>query len=472
MRRAAVLECGAAARAAGGCSRAPVRWPCWRWPLSRLGRSWAGAPRAMRSGSSTRYATLWTRGDLTRMYGLLDSASRARVSPTAFAAEIDAAERTATVRSLRMLNVEQIGSGRALIRMIVVTHLWGTLHETLDLPLTGSGSGARIHLESSLLFPGLRPGESARAAHDAADPRATLLAADGAPLAEGAARTSPDPRRRRRRSSGRSAPIPAAERIALRRARLSEERQGRPRRAGADVPGPAGRTARRRIAGRRLVAGDRTLARRRPSPLSRCARRSARRWSADAIGRAGRPLRRHGGHEPPHRGLGGARRARLLGAPQPPGSTMKIITATAALQAGLVKLSTEFPEQSGATIDGYTLQNAGGEACGGTLLNAFATSCNSVFAPLGARLGATRLVATAQRFGFNQPTLDPRRGRVDDPVGQDDRIGALASAPRRSARAWCWPPRSRWPTWRRRSPTAAGGRFRPCRRRPGRASSA
>ncbi len=34
-------------------------------------------------------------------------------------------------------------------------------------------------------------------------------------------------------------------------------------------------------------------------------------------------------------------------APQPPGSTMKIITATAALQAGLVKLTTEFPEAVG-----------------------------------------------------------------------------------------------------------------------------
>ena len=28
-------------------------------------------------------------------------------------------------------------------------------------------------------------------------------------------------------------------------------------------------------------------------------------------------------------------------------------------------------------------------------------SCNSVFAPLGVKLGAPRLVATAERFGFN-----------------------------------------------------------------------
>jgi penicillin-binding protein A len=36
------------------------------------------------------------------------------------------------------------------------------------------------------------------------------------------------------------------------------------------------------------------------------------------------------------------------------------------------------------------------------LRNAFAHSCNSVFAPMGAELGAERLVAAAERFGFNK----------------------------------------------------------------------
>src|SRR5581483_994225 len=57
-----------------------------------------------------------------------------------------------------------------------------------------------------------------------------------------------------------------------------------------------------------------------------------------------------------------------------------------------------------ATIDGFQLQNANGEACGGTLLNAFAVSCNSVFAPIGVRVGPARFLATAKRFGFNQPS--------------------------------------------------------------------
>jgi cell division protein FtsI/penicillin-binding protein 2 len=106
---------------------------------------------------------------------------------------------------------------------------------------------------------------------------------------------------------------------------------------------------------------------------------------------------------------------------QPPGSTMKIVTATAALQAGLVTLGTTFPYATGATIDGYTLQNANGESCGGTLLNAFAVSCNSVFAPLGVRLGAERLVSMAERFGFNQPLSIP--GAAESSIPSPSTIG-------------------------------------------------
>ena len=108
-------------------------------------------------------------------------------------------------------------------------------------------------------------------------------------------------------------------------------------------------------------------------------------------------------------------------APQPPGSTMKIITASAALQAGLVTLGTTFPYATSATIDGYTMQNAGGEDCGGTLLNAFAVSCNSVFAPLGSGSAAHRLVAMAERFGFNQPSSILGAAQSTIPVAKTDR---------------------------------------------------
>jgi cell division protein FtsI/penicillin-binding protein 2 len=97
-------------------------------------------------------------------------------------------------------------------------------------------------------------------------------------------------------------------------------------------------------------------------------------------------------------------------APQPPGSTFKVITTTAALEGHDVKLSDTFPvlteinpdPQSGARV----VHNAHDEACGGTFVQAFAKSCNTVFAPLGVKVGAERLVQTAEDYGWNEkPSL-------------------------------------------------------------------
>jgi hypothetical protein len=93
-----------------------------------------------------------------------------------------------------------------------------------------------------------------------------------------------------------------------------------------------------------------------------------------------------------------------LDAVQPPGSTFKMVTLSGALAAGVAHPTSAFAYATYTTLDGVRLRNANGEECGGTLVAAFAASCNSVFAPLGVRLGAARLVATAERFGFNHPT--------------------------------------------------------------------
>jgi len=110
---------------------------------------------------------------------------------------------------------------------------------------------------------------------------------------------------------------------------------------------------------------------------------------------------------------------------QPPGSTMKIITSTAALQAHLVTLNTVFPYATSADVGGYILHNASNEDCGGTLLNSFAVSCNSVFAPLGVEVGAQRLVSMAERFGFNSiPTIP---GELESTIPSASAIGGATS---------------------------------------------
>jgi peptidoglycan glycosyltransferase len=87
-----------------------------------------------------------------------------------------------------------------------------------------------------------------------------------------------------------------------------------------------------------------------------------------------------------------------------PGSTFKIITATAALESGQFNTSSYFPPTNGIMVPPRPtpIQNYGGETCGGTLPEVFARSCNTAFAQIGMTLGADAMVAKAEAFGLNK----------------------------------------------------------------------
>jgi peptidoglycan glycosyltransferase len=90
----------------------------------------------------------------------------------------------------------------------------------------------------------------------------------------------------------------------------------------------------------------------------------------------------------------------------PPGSTFKVVTASAALENGFGPDSTwpnppvlDLPQTTA------TLENFGGEHCLGgasqiTLAQALTISCNVVFGQVGLKLGADKLAAQAHAFGF------------------------------------------------------------------------
>jgi peptidoglycan glycosyltransferase len=87
--------------------------------------------------------------------------------------------------------------------------------------------------------------------------------------------------------------------------------------------------------------------------------------------------------------------------------------------------------RTAATLSGVKLTNASSEECGGTLSHSFAQSCNSVFAPLGAKLGAKKLVAAAESFGFNEempevPALKPSTIGPANKLTDDLAVGAAA----------------------------------------------
>jgi penicillin-binding protein A len=92
----------------------------------------------------------------------------------------------------------------------------------------------------------------------------------------------------------------------------------------------------------------------------------------------------------------------------PPGSTFKVVTATAALDSGKVKPETVIDGSSPKEISGVPLENAGGESFGPiSFTDALTNSVNTVFAQVGERVGRETLVEYMRRFGFyDDPQLD------------------------------------------------------------------
>jgi penicillin-binding protein A len=90
----------------------------------------------------------------------------------------------------------------------------------------------------------------------------------------------------------------------------------------------------------------------------------------------------------------------------PPGSTFKLVTASAALENGYGPDSTwPNPPVLDLPQTGETLSNFGGEHCLGgapqiTLAQALTISCNVVFGEIGLELGAEALAEEARKYGF------------------------------------------------------------------------
>jgi peptidoglycan glycosyltransferase len=96
-----------------------------------------------------------------------------------------------------------------------------------------------------------------------------------------------------------------------------------------------------------------------------------------------------------------------------PGSTFKTVTASGALENGWRPDKTwPNPHQLDLTGTDKNIENFGNELCAGgansvTMEEAFVESCNVTFAEIGLELGADKLAAQAQAYGFCQtdPTV-------------------------------------------------------------------
>jgi peptidoglycan glycosyltransferase len=367
--------------------------------------------------SADRFAAAWQRGDFAAMYSELSEPERDRVRRGRFAAAYQGALDTATARRVVAGPARRDGDGYR-IPVRIDTRIFGTIRGAVRVPITNAG----VDWSRDLVFPGLRRGE--RLSRTTWLPeRATLLARDKTPLARGPARSSPlGPVASS--ITGTLGPIPAD-----RRAELAE--LGVPPDALVGVSGLE-RTFDTRLLGRPggdLRAGGRLLAHAEPVRAEPVRTTISARVQAATVEALGERLGGIVALEPRHGAVLGAAGIALSGL-QPPGSTFKIVTVTGALEARITSPKSTYPVETKATLEGVDIENANGEACGGTLVASFAESCNSVFAPLGARLGARRLVHVAERFGFNHDPGVPGAATSTIPpaseIGDDLAVGSSA----------------------------------------------
>lgn len=395
-----------------------------------------GAPGSPQKEAADRYAEDWAKGDFAAMYEELNESSRAAIDVKEFAAAYREAAEIATLKSLDPGSAQDptSGEGGTVVPVPITISMvaFGRLEDELQVPYADGG----VDWGPSLVFPGLRSGEHLESQIELA-PRAAILANDGTPLAEG-------PATEREHPLGTVA-IDVTGEVG----EPDEADMAKLARHGFAPDTPVGisgleQAFNTRLAGKpggSLLAvsesGDapRVLAQSEPEPgapvkttIDPDLQESA---VAALAGRAGgiAVLDARNGDV---RALAG----QAYSAPQPPGSTFKMITATAALQKHLVTLDTEFEITDGVNVGGRFINNANGELCGGTFRQAFAESCNADFAPLGPQIGNDDLVATAQRFGFNSPPslyssriveeVEPAESTIPTEIGEEIDLGVSA----------------------------------------------
>jgi len=394
----------------------------------------AGAPGSPEKDAAKRFADAWANGEFAAMYRELNEASRQQIEINDFVLAYRDADATATLRSLdpgspRDPSSSPSGSVVA-VPVDAETVAFGSLEGDLAVPYSEGG----IDWDESLLFPGLRSGEHLESRIELA-PRAPILAGDGTPLAEGP-------------TEARAHPLGSAAIDVTGEVGVAEEDEEKMARKGFPPGTPVGvsgleRAFNARLAGKpggSLLAvsdsgSERTLAEEEPkagAPVKTTIDPDLQEAAVSALaGRLGgiAVLDARNGDV---RALAG----QAFSAPQPPGSTFKMVTTAAALEKGLVSLDDEFEITNGVNVGGRFIENANGEYCGGTFREAFAESCNADFAPLGPEIGNDDLVETAESFGFNSPPtlyasrvvaeVEPAESTIPTEIGEEVDLGVSA----------------------------------------------
>lgn len=365
-----------------------------------------------------RFVDAWAKQDFAAMHAELSPSAQENYGVNDLASQYLEAQQASTAVAIDPGDADEPTSADGTdivdVDIGIRTRLFGGVDGTLRLPLDGEN----VAWEPHLTFPNLQPGE--RVGRRLTLPRrASILAKNGTPLARGPVgnRTSP---------LGSDAVDVAGETgVPNAQLRAKIEREGYPADQETGVSGLE-LAFNSRLAG---GPGGELLAVKEGTPRPDVPKGAGGRVLATAPETPGQDIRttiEPGLQETTVSALAGrsggvavldARDGEVLAlagsafsSPQPPGSIFKVITTTAGLERNEVKLNEYFEPVSEINPDpengARVIENNEGEVCGGTFVQSFAHSCNTVFAPLGADVGAKALVETAERYGFNQePTL-------------------------------------------------------------------
>lgn len=377
-----------------------------------------GCPGHPNRDAAESYLDAWARNDYRAMYEGLSTRSRDAISLDRFTARYEAAEGTATLVSLSGDGDAEGDETEVRLPVAVNTRAFGTVKQPLRFTFGSDG----IAWENSLLFPGLKLGEELTR-NTRMPRRAPILAMNGKAMASGPAEAREHPLGDAMIDvtgvTGEAEPDVMKDLV----------------RFGYDPGDPVGTSGLEFAFNGRLggTPGGALMAK----PVD-----SGEEGRGRVLGKGkptpGKPLRttinpdiqtaavsglagRLGGVAAldVKKGYIRALAGQAYSVLQPPGSTMKIVTATAALETGKVKMTDTFEYATAGAADGRMINNAHSEICGGSFVESFAKSCNSVFAPLGMEIGEEQFTKTAEAFGFNEPPamFDPETtGLVDPPV--------------------------------------------------------
>ena len=365
-----------------------------------------------------RFADDWANQDFKSMRDELSDSARAKYSAAELASAYRSAQEVATASAIDPGDVDGPksvnGTDVVEVQVGVRTRLFGKVDGVVRLPL----DGGKVAWAPYLTFPSLQPGEQVGRRLELGR-RAPIMAKHRVPLATGSV-------------DNRSSPLGSdAIDVAGETGAPDSDQEAKLESGGYPTNESTG------ISGLELAFNPRLsgmpsgelLAVKAKSPQVDVPRSTEGRVLAMAQGTPGQPVRTT--IDPRLQtitvnALGGqsggavvlnARNGDVLAlagsaysAPQPPGSTFKVITTTAALEGKDVKLRDTFPAVTEINPDpengARVIHNAHDEVCGGTFVQAFAHSCNTVFAPLGVKVGAERLVETSEDFGWNEkPSL-------------------------------------------------------------------